>query len=202
MLQPSRQADWGHAMDTMSSLRVKIANEPWEFAQIHQLNHKAFAEEIPQYPTTPSGCLIDKFHDENTYVIGLRGRRLAAMMAVRGRRPFSLDQKLANLDVYLPEGRSMCELRLLAVDPRDRAGRLLPALLDGVWRHCLQQGYDVALISGTTRQMRLYRHMGFVPFGPLIGKPGAFFQPMYLTRAAFERHSAVLRHMRSVGETK
>jgi len=48
----------------------------------------------------------------------------------------------------------------------------------------------------------MYRRFGFVPFGPLIGKPGAFFQPMYLTRAAFERHSAALHHMRSVGETK
>ena len=172
-------------MNTRSSLRVKIADEPWEFAQIHQLNHKTFAEEIPQHPTTPTGYLIDKFHDENTYVIGLRGRRLAGMMAIRGRRPFSLDQKLANLDAYLPERRSICELRLLAVDRRDRAGRLLPALLDSVWRHILQQGYDVAVISGTTRQLRLYRHIGFVPFGPLVGPPAARFQPMMLTLERF-----------------
>jgi aspartate aminotransferase-like enzyme len=46
-------------------------------------------------------------------------------------------------------------------------------------------GYDVALISGTTRQLRLYRHMGFVPFGPLVVGPGAQFQPMMLTLERF-----------------
>jgi hypothetical protein len=44
----------------------------------------------------------------------------------------------------------------------------------------------MALISGTTRQQRLYRHLGFVPFGPLVGTPEALFQPMYLTKERLE----------------
>jgi aspartate aminotransferase-like enzyme len=79
----------------------------------------------------------------------------------------------------------MCELRLLAVERGFRASRLLPALLASVWRYCLKQGYDVALISGTTRQLKLYRHLGFVPFGPLVGREGALFQPMMLTIERF-----------------
>ena len=57
----------------------------------------------------------------------------------------------------------------LAVGKRHRAGPLLSALLDYVWRYCLGQGYDLAVISGITRQLKLYQHLGFVPFGPLIG---------------------------------
>ena len=86
-------------------IRFKIATEDWEFDQIQQLNYRTFVEEIPQHSATPSGRLVDKFHDENTYVICLSGTQLIGMLAVRGKRPFSLDQKLPRLDDYLPPGR-------------------------------------------------------------------------------------------------
>ena len=166
-------------------LTIKIANEPWEFEQIHALNHQTFTGEIPQHPPSPSGRLVDRFHDENIYVIGLDERRVAGMIAIRRQRPFSLDQRLPTLDEYLPTGRTMCELRLLAVEKRDRRGRMLPAILDYVWQYCLREGFDLALISGTTRQLKLYAHLGFVPFGPLVGTPDALFQPMMLTLERF-----------------
>lgn len=166
-------------------MRVKLATEAWEFEQIFALNHQTFAEEIPRYAAVDSRRLIDRFHDQNTYVIALRGTRVAGMMAIRDRRPFSLDERLPNLDSYLPAGRSVCELRLLAVDPKDRTSRLLPALLQRVWDYCRNQGYDLAVISGITRQLHLYRHLGFEPFGPLLGPPEAQFQPMMLTIERF-----------------
>jgi aspartate aminotransferase-like enzyme len=124
---------------------------------------------------------VDRFDDENTYLIAVRGRQLLAMIAVRGTRPFSLDLKLPDLESYLPAGRRLCELRLLAVDPSHRAGPLLHRLLARVWRYCLAQGHDAALISATTRQLKLYRHLGFEAFGPLLGSGDARFQPMLLT---------------------
>ncbi len=171
---------------------VKIASESWEFEQIHRLNHQTFAGEIPQHPQHESGRLVDRFHDENTYVIGLVDRRLAGMVAIRDRRPFSLDGKLPNLESYLPAGRSMCELRLLAVVKSKRRGRLLTALFDLVWQHCLRQGYDLCLISGVTSQLKLYRHLGFEPFGPLLGEAPAQFQPMMVTLERFAPRAARL----------
>jgi GNAT superfamily N-acetyltransferase len=97
-----------------------------------------------------------------------------------------LDGKLENLDSYLPPGRSCCELRLLAVEPPYRRGRVFRGLGRLVIAYCWRQGYDLALISGTTRQQKLYRHLGFIPFGPLVGTPDALFQPMYLTVEHFE----------------
>ena len=172
--------------------RVKIATEEWEFDQIHRLNHQTFAEEIPQHPATASGLLVDRFHGDNTYIVALDERRLAGMLALRGRRPFSLDQRLPDLDSYLPAGRSIVELRLLAVEKGDRSGRLLPALLEYAWRYCVAQGFDLAVISGITHQLRLYRHLGFVPFGPLVGTPEAQFQPMMLTLERFVPRAASL----------
>ena len=167
-----------------ASVRVKVASEPWEFEQIHRLNYRTFVEEIPQHQANADGTLVDRFDRENTYIIAIHERRLLAMIAVRGTRPFSLDAKLPNLDAYLPPAQRLCEFRLLAVDPAHRAGRLLQPLIEGLWRHCEACGYDLALISGTTRQTKLYAHLGFVPFGPRVGTPGAEYQPMMLTLAA------------------
>jgi hypothetical protein len=167
------------------ALRVKIASEPFEFEQIYALNHRTFAEEIPRYAPTPERRLIDRFHDENTYVIALRGDQVAGMVAVRDRRPFSIDQQLPDVDAYLPPGRLPCELRLLAVNPNDRRGRLLPLLLAGVWQHCQARGFTLAIISGITTQQKLYEHLGFEAFGPLIGPPEVKFQPMMLTLERF-----------------
>jgi hypothetical protein len=164
-----------------SGLTFKIATEAAEFEQIHRLNHKTFAEEIPQHRPQPGGVLIDKFHAENTYLICRDGARVVGMMAVRGNRPFSLDQKLAKLDNYLPEGRRICEIRLLAVERAYRRGRVLYGLMRLLADYCQQQRYDLAIMSGTTQQQKLYRHLGFTPFGPLVGAPGPQFQPMYLT---------------------
>jgi aspartate aminotransferase-like enzyme len=103
------------------------------------------------------------------------------MIAARGKRPFSLDQKLDDLDRYLPLHTSVCEFRLLAIRPRYRGGQILPGLMSLLDTWCRDHGHDLGIISGTTRQQRLYAHLGFTPFGPLTGSGDARFQPMYLT---------------------
>ena len=173
-------------MSTRAPLIFKVASEDWEFEQIHRLNYRTFVEEIPQHAASPAQRLVDKFHAENTYLIGRSGRTLAGMLAVRGNRPFSLDQKLPNLDSHLPVGRTICEIRLLAVEKEFRGAQVLAGILALLWQHGLERGYDLAIISGTTRQFKLYQHLGFVPFGPLVGSGDARFQPMYVTLETFE----------------
>ncbi len=170
-------------------LQFKIASEESEFEQIHQLNYKTFVEEIPQHQPSTTPRLVDKFHAENTYLICLCGGQLVGMMAVRGNRPFSLDQKLPKLDEYLPARQKPCEIRLLAVEKEFRSGQVFKGLLALLWQHGLERGYDLAVISGTTRQTKLYRHLGFTPFGPLLGAADAQFQPMYITLEIFENYA-------------
>jgi aspartate aminotransferase-like enzyme len=173
-------------MNAKPLLVFKVATEDWEFEQIHRLNYRTFVEEIPQHQASPSHRLVDKFHPENTYLICLAGRKLAGMLAVRGNRPFSLDQKLAELDSYLPAGRKLCEIRLLAIERKYRGTQILQGILALLWQHGIEKGYDLAIISGTTRQFKLYQHLGFVPFGPMVGSGEAQFQPMYVTLETFE----------------
>jgi len=162
-------------------LTYKIADLDTEFDQIHRLNYQTFVREIPQHTPDPSEMLIDKFHDENTYVICLNGEKILGMLAMRGNRPFSLDQKLENLDSYLPNGHNICEFRLLTVERNRRFSSILKGLLRATLQHAMNQGYDLGIISGTTLQLKLYRHLGFEEFGPLVGSEDAKFQPMFIT---------------------
>jgi len=172
-------------MKAESPLRFKIATEDWEFEAVHRLNYKTFVEEIPQHERNAEERLVDKFHAENTYAICLCGERLVGMVCGRSHRPFSLDKKVPDLDAHLPAGYRALEVRLLSVEKEFRNGFVFSKLVGLLAQHFKDQGCDMALISGTTRQVRLYKHLGFVPFGPLVGSGEAQFQPMYLTLEKF-----------------
>jgi len=171
-------------------LIYKVADQDWEFESIHKLNYKTFVEEIPQHEETKDQFRIDRFHEENTYLICLDEDRLVGMVAVRGKRPFSLDYKISNLDVYLQEhGEKVYEIRLLSVEREYRNGRALLGLIRFLHRYLLLNGYELALISATTRELALYEQMGFKGFHTLVGTEVAAFQPMYVTPAMFEESS-------------
>jgi aspartate aminotransferase-like enzyme/GNAT superfamily N-acetyltransferase len=179
--------------------RFKIATTAAEFEQVHRLNYRTFVEEIPQHAPNPDGRHVDKFHRENTYIIGVREDRVIAQLAIRRCRPFSLDGKLPDLDRWLPPGRRVVELRLLAVDPAHRNGPVAAQLLQYVARHCLDRGDDLAVISGAVRRLRLYRALGFEEFGRLVGTPEAPYQPMFLTLEKFLRAMEARRGLRADG---
>ncbi|WP_144524840.1 aminotransferase class V-fold PLP-dependent enzyme [Bacillus sp. DE0042] len=171
-------------------LIYKVADQAWEFESIHKLNYKTFVEEIPQHEETQERVRIDRFHEENTYLICLDDDKLVGMVTLRGKRPFSLDNKIPNLDYYLQEhGENVYEIRLLSVEREYRNGRALLGLIRFLHRYLLLNGYELALISATTRELPLYEQMGFKSFHTLVGTEEAAFQPMYVTPAMFEASS-------------
>ncbi|HXT71270.1 MAG TPA: GNAT family N-acetyltransferase [Vicinamibacterales bacterium] len=180
-----------------ATVRFKIADNPSEFDQIAGLLYRTFVEEIPQHSPNSSRRHVDRFHKQNIYLVAKAGDDVVGTIAVRGVRPFSLDQKLGSVDTFLPKGRRVCELRLLAVEPAFRSGQVFRGLVGEVVREGRSRGYDLAIISGTTRQTKLYRHLGFEPFGPLVGGDDARFQPMYLT---FEKFLSAAPKVVSEGE--
>jgi aspartate aminotransferase-like enzyme/GNAT superfamily N-acetyltransferase len=171
----------------MAALRYKIADLESEFEAIHRLNYQTFVEEIPQHSPNAARRLVDRFHDENVYAICLAGDELVGMVAGRCARPFSLDSKLADLDSYLPRHHRAAEIRLLAVRPGYRHQRVFAQLVVRLARHFRALDCDLAVISGTVRQLELYEHVGFHRFGPLVGSADALYQPMYLTLDAWYR---------------
>ena len=110
-------------------LQLKIADTGDEFDRIARLNYATFVEEIPQHQSNPDRALVDKFHLENTYFIAKDGEAIVGMLALRNQRPFSLDAKLPDLDAHVLPGESLCEIRLLAIEPSHRHSRVLRELL-------------------------------------------------------------------------
>src|SRR6185295_9574636 len=98
----------------------------------------------------------------------------------RCERPFSLDRKMDELDRQLPPHRGLVEIRLLAIVPAHRKSAVFAGLVELLARHFIARGCDLAVISGTVRQLALYRHLGFEPFGACVGTADALYQPMYL----------------------
>ncbi|QJR38016.1 GNAT family N-acetyltransferase [Gemmatimonas groenlandica] len=159
---------------------VRLATEA-DHDAIHALNYRTFVEEIPQHAPNATRRHVDRFHDDNVYAVYEVNGRIVGMISGRTQRPFSLDQKLGSVDDYLPAGRTPVEIRLLAVEPEFRASRVFTQLVGFLTQHFLAKGFDLGIMSGTTRQLRLYRHLGFHAFGPLIGTEQAAYQPMYIT---------------------
>ncbi len=177
------------------TLRFKLA-EATEFEAIHRLNYRTFVEEIPQHPPNESRRLVDRFHAENIYAVCLDGDELVGMIAGRCQRPFSLESKLPDLDSHLPAHHKLVEVRLLAVAPSHRKQTVFAQLAGMLAQHLRAQGCDLAIISGTVRELRLYRHLGFRPFGPLVGSHKARYQPMVLT---LRDYAARVAHLEVTG---
>jgi len=183
---------------TSRQIRFRVAAEAPEFEQIFELAYSTFVEEIPQHPPNAQRRHVDRFHEDNVYLIALAGDVVVGMLAVRDRRPFSLDEKLGSVDAYLPPGRRVCELRLLAVRPEWRRGFVFCGLVNLVLTHGRSRGFDLAIISGTVRQAKLYRHLGFEPFGPTVGTSDAPFQPMFITIERFARQAPAIARATSL----
>jgi aspartate aminotransferase-like enzyme len=169
----------------------KIASSHDEFEQIHRLNYQTFSEEIPQHSPNAEQRLVDQFHSENTYIVCIKDLVVVGMIAIRANRPFSLDRKIGPVEQQLGFPiNSPCEVRLLAVKKEFRNGRVFLGLVQFLIKYCLKKGYDIAVISGTVRQLKLYGQMGFKPFAHLTGTEDALYQPMYLTKTTFDESVA------------
>ncbi|MFT8322168.1 MAG: aminotransferase class V-fold PLP-dependent enzyme [Bacillus sp. (in: firmicutes)] len=168
----------------------KKATLQHEIDQIHQLNYETFVEEIPQHKKNEDKSLIDAYHKENTYLIALVHDTVVGMVAINNKRPFSLDKKLGDVYHYLPvKPVSLCEVRLLSVKKEYRNTKVFVGLMQVLLKYCLENKHDVAIISGTLRQLKLYKHMGFTDFAHLVGTEDAPYQPMYAIIEEFKQKS-------------
>ncbi|ARK20897.1 MULTISPECIES: aminotransferase class V-fold PLP-dependent enzyme [Sporosarcina] len=169
----------------------RLAVLPQDAERIHQLNYRAFVEEIPQHASNEQRLLVDPFHEENTYIVCLKDNEIVGMLALRSVRPFSLDKKIGPIEEWLEQKpQHPVEIRLLVVDRAHRRGRAFFGLMQGLVNWCKQAGYDAAVISGTVRELKLYHHMGFEPFADPVGTEEAKYVPMISSFATYEKSAA------------
>ncbi|WP_158541065.1 aminotransferase class V-fold PLP-dependent enzyme [Sporosarcina sp. BI001-red] len=169
----------------------RIASTKKDEEQICKLNYETFVEEIPQHRPNDNRQLLDQFHNENTYLLCMKDSKIIGMIAVRSTRPFSLDKKLGPIEEkLLNPPRYPVEVRLLSIEAQYRTGRPFLGMLQALVNWCLKAGYDAAVISGTVRELKLYRQLGFLPFAEPTGTAEASFVPMILTLETYENGAA------------
>ncbi len=118
-------------------------------------------------------------------MIALKNKNIIGMLALRDKRPFSLEQKMGHIDGYLPRYSKICEVRLLSVQKQFRNSKVIYGLLKKAFEYITLKQYDILVISGILNQQKLYKHIGFIPFGDIVGDENARFQPMYITKNSF-----------------
>lgn len=169
----------------------RLAELPQDAERIHRLNYRTFVEEIPQHQSNESGLLVDSFHEENTYIVCVKEEEIVGMIALRAARPFSLDKKIGPVEELLtPPPLYPVEIRLLVVDPAHRRGRAFFGLMQALANWCMKAGHDAAVISGTTREQKLYGQIGFQPFAEPVGTEEAKYVPMVIRLADYEQSMA------------
>ena len=68
----------------------------------------------------------------------------------------------------------------MAVEKQFRNSKLTFKLLQALIQDLIDKKIYLGFISATTRQGEFYKKLGFIPFGKIVGKEGAYYQPMYI----------------------
>jgi hypothetical protein len=123
-----------------------------DLAQIHALNHRVFAEEIAQHGRQASGLLVDRFHHQNRYFVAVRDDVVIGMISAHAGPEFSVERRLPDSSL-LESLPCPIEVRLLAIDPKERNRTVLAGLLWQAYDYAVSGGYSHLLISAiSTRE--------------------------------------------------
>lgn len=160
---------------------IKQPESEKEFEQIFRLNYETFVNEIPQHKKNADQKLVDKFHDNNQYIIAVKGELLLGMISFNTTRPFSLDIKKVSMEEIVPNGTVVAEIRLLAVKKEWRKTSITFRLVKRLFEIMQEQGISFGLISAAVEQLDFYNKLGCKPFDKMVGKEGAYYQPMYIS---------------------
>ena len=168
----------------LGGLSFGQATTPEDLECVHKMNYKSLVQELGQYPDDGSGRHVDKFHDKNLYFLCRRGSEVIGMVSGHGQAPFSVSGRLKDPDSLPKTCPKPFEARLLTVVPQERRGFVLMGLLYSIHRHALAAGYSHLVISGVTKQVPLYRRIGFKALGPATAQGDSEFTPMSLDLSA------------------
>lgn len=176
----------------MPRLLFKEAESSTEWEQVHALNHRVFADEVGQHPTTSSGLLIDRFHAQSRYFVAVLDGVVVGMVSANAGPEFSIAKRLTNINDLRDLPRPI-ELRLLAIDAEQRNRTILAGLLWQVYSFSRSNGFSHLLISAITERESMYRKLGFRSLGPAVPEGAARFTPM--VRPVIEQHRSSDRHV-------
>lgn len=174
-----------HADFDMSAIRIRTAQGPEDFEQLHRLNYMVFSQETGQYAQHPSVRLVDKFHDKNHYVVADKGGEIVGMICAHWTPPYSVVAKWPDFFQRFQTCAPVAEIRLLAVSQPYRRTPVAWRLMHYLACDLISRGIVTVVISGIAQQRRSYEKLGFKTVGLPVMSGEALFYPMVLTKADF-----------------
>jgi aspartate aminotransferase-like enzyme len=145
-----------------------------------------FAEEIAQHGTHPSGLLVDRFHEQNHYFVAMREDVVIGMISAHAGPEFSVKRRLPDASLLEQLARPI-EVRLLAIEPKERNRTVLAGLLWQAYDYAVSGGYSHLLISAISTREAMYQKLGFHALGPAVPEGNASFVPMLMTLGEHRR---------------
>jgi len=158
----------------------KLAETPQELEDVHRLLYQTFVVEIPRYDDPGTDYLVDKYHDRNLYFVALCNGRVCGMAAVHDQPPFSVAAALDDPDVLHRLSRRLLEVRIFAVEPRERFGLVFAGVAWSIHEYAKSSGYRQIVISGLAGREPMYERLGFLRLGPPRLRGSEHFVPMAL----------------------
>ncbi|MEU6847487.1 histidinol-phosphate transaminase [Streptomyces sp. NPDC046716] len=171
---------------------------------IHELRHRVYAQELGQHAPEPGGRLSDGLDGDNVYLVVTRGAVRVGFVSVTppwaGR--FGLDKYLDRDELPLLREADTFEVRILTVEPEERASAVAPLLMYAALRWIASRGGRHVVAMGRTEVLGLYLAAGLRPAGRTVRCGKVTFEVLTgavdaLTRGTLDRHPATLERLRS-----
>ncbi|WP_353940517.1 histidinol-phosphate transaminase [Streptomyces sp. HUAS MG91] len=177
---------------------------PGDADWIHDLRHRAYAREPGQYAARPDGRQGDAPDADNVCLVVTRGAVRVGFVSVTppwlGR--FGLDRYLERDELPLLREADTFEVRILTVEPGERASAVAPLLMYAALRWIASRGGRHVVTMGPTGVLGLHLTAGLRPAGRTVHCGKTTFEVLTgavdaLTRHALDRHPAALERLRS-----
>jgi hypothetical protein len=110
---------------------------------------------------------VDRIHEQNRYFVAMRQDVVIGMISAHGGPEFSVKRRLPNAALLESLPRPI-EVRLLAIDPKERNRTVLAGLLWQAYDYAVSGGYSHLLISAISTREAMYQKMGFHALGPAV----------------------------------
>ncbi|MER5951838.1 histidinol-phosphate transaminase [Streptomyces sp. NPDC001904] len=171
---------------------------------IHELRHRVYARELGQHAPRPDGRLSDGLDGDNVYLVVTRGAVRVGFVSVTppwaGR--FGLDTYVQRDELPLLCEADTFEVRILTVEPEERASAVAPLLMYAALRWIASRGGRHVVAMGRTEVLGLYLAAGLRPVGRTVRCGAVTFEVLTgavdaLTRGVLDRHPAALERLRS-----
>lgn len=165
---------------------IRLANES-DKINLSKMIHEIYAKELGQYDTNDSNIIIDKYDENNNYIVAYHGDVLVGMVSITKPNTGKIST-LSRIPLNHPTysfKNEIAEIRLLSIKKEYRGKGLYKHIAFKVMQFCDLYNIERVLISAIENKIELYELMGFRVLSKPVIEGNCNYVPMELIRSNF-----------------